>query len=286
MQLSLERPLAIFDLEATGINIAKDRIVEIFILKVNPDGSEEKFHSRINPRIPIPPEVTEIHGISDADVADKPTFLTIAFEIKDFLENCDLAGYNSNRYDIPLLLEEFYRIGVNLDLNSRKLVDIFTIFVKMEGRDLSSAYKFYCDKELKNAHSAEADVRATYEVLKGQLARYPEALKNEMSFLHEFTHDGKFIDSGRRLIWDKDVAKFNFGKHKDKTVEEVLEKEPQYYDWIMRSDFLQDTKQKLTEIRNSILDKKKADKEENAQNTGGDDDKPKPPKPPSQTSLF
>lgn len=257
MELTLTRPLAVFDLEATGGNVANDRIVEIYVLKVHPDGKEESFHTRINPRIPIPPEITDIHGITNEDVKDAPTFLKVAFEIEAFLEDCDLAGYNSNRFDIPLLLEEFYRVGIHFDMKTRKVVDVFKIFQRMEGRDLASAYKFYCNKELVNAHAAEADVKATFEVLKSQLARYNGELEGNMDFLHEFTAESQFVDSGRRMVRDKGVVYFNFGKHKGRTVEEVLQREPQYYDWIMRSEFLQDTKQKLTEIRNEILDKNK-----------------------------
>jgi len=257
MELTLTRPLAIFDLEATGGNVAYDRIVEIYILKVHPDGKEESFQTRINPRIPIPPEIVEIHGITNEDVKDSPTFLKVAFEIQEFLKGCDLAGYNSNRYDIPLLLEEFYRVGIHFDMKTTKIVDVFKIFQRMEGRDLASAYKFYCDKELVNAHAAEADVRATFEVLKSQIARYDTQLEGNMDFLHEFTAESQFVDSGRRMVRENGVVRFNFGKHKGRSVEEVLGKEPQYYDWIMRSEFLQDTKQKLTEIRAEILDKQK-----------------------------
>ncbi len=283
MKLNLTRPLAIFDLEATGPNIASDKIVEIFVLKVMPDGTEHEYHSLVNPRMPMPANVIAIHGITDEDVKDAPSFLKIAFELKDFLEGCDLGGYNSNRYDVPLLLEEFYRIGINLDLSETKFVDVFKIFVKQEGRDLASAYKFYCDKELKDAHSAKYDVHATYEVLKSQLDRYEGELQNDINFLHDYTYENQFLDSGRRLILEDNVAKFNFGKHKGKTVEEVLRVEPQYYDWIMRSDFLHDTKQKLTLVRNEILDKKKKpavkpeDTENNTQNNNPS---------PKQTNLF
>ncbi len=274
MELKLQKPLAIFDLEATGANIATDRIVEIYILKIKPDGTKDEFMTRVNPRMPIPPEVSEIHGITDEDVKDSPSFLNIAFELKDFLEGCDLGGYNSNRFDVPLLLEEFYRIGINWDLSQTKFVDVFKIFTRMEGRDLSSAYKFYCKKELENAHAAKNDVIATYEVLKAQLERYQGDLENDVDFLHEFTYESHFVDTGRRLIRDGELVKFNFGKHKGKTVEQVLQQEPQYYNWIMKSDFLMDTKQKLTELRNAILDRKKKEREaaqENApkKNSGG-----------------
>jgi len=276
MNLNLTRPLAVFDLEATGINIASDRIVEIFILKVHPDGSQTEFKSLINPRIPIPPEVVEIHGITNEKVKDAPTFLDIAFDIQKFLEGCDLAGYNSNRYDIPLLKEEFYRIGITWDLSNTKFVDVYKIFAQMEGRDLSSAYKFYCNKELVDAHSAEYDVRATFDVLLSQLDRYKDKLDNNVDALHTFTGDEQFIDSGYRLIMDNGVPRINFGKHKGKSVEEVLSKEPHYYDWIMKSDFLQDTKHKLTELKNQYQAKKKA--ANNPKNTGNKD--------PNQPTLF
>lgn len=257
MELKLTRPLAVFDLEATGGNIASDRIVEIFILKVHPDGKEESFHTRINPRMPIPPHVVEIHGITDEDVKDAPTFLKVAFEIEEFLKDCDLAGYNSNRFDIPMLLEEFYRVGINFDTESRKMVDVFKVFQRMEGRDLASAYKFYCEKELVNAHSAEADVRATFDVLKSQLVHYKGELEGNVEALHEFTYESQFLDTGRRIIIEEGVPKYNFGKHKGKAVEAVFKQEPQYYDWIMRSEFLNDTKQKLTKLRNAFVAKNK-----------------------------
>ncbi len=254
--LQLKRPLAIFDLEATGINIAKDRIVEISILKVLPDGSEVSKTLRINPSIPIPPHVSEIHGIYDEDIKDAPTFAEVAKELDHFLKDCDFAGYNSNRYDIPLLNEEFLRVDMDLQIEQRKSIDVFRIFQKKESRDLKAAYKFYCDKQLENAHSAEADVKATYEVLMAQLGRY-EDLQNDVKFLDEYTTDTSFVDFGRRLIRDeKGVIKINFGKHKGRPVEEVLTKHPQYYDWIMRNDFLLDTKKKLTAIRLQMKFKK------------------------------
>lgn len=251
-QLTLERPLAVFDLETTGINIATDRIVEIAIVKAMPDGSTQTKVKRINPGIPIPPEVTEIHGISDEDVKDCPTFKEVANEIKQFIDNCDLAGYNSDRFDVPLLVEEFLRVGLDLDMKNRRLIDVQTIFHLMEKRTLSAAYKFYCGNELVDAHSAAADVNATFEVLKAQINHYDE-LKEDVGSLSKFTTKTEFVDYGRRIVLKKGVEVFNFGKYKGRPVREVLKKEPQYYDWIMRSDFLLDTKQKLSEIFNDMM---------------------------------
>jgi len=252
MNLKLSRPLAIFDLEATGPHLAKDRIVEIYILKIHPDGTEEPYHRRVNPKMPIPPEVTKIHGISDEDIKDAPTFFGIAEELMAFLDGCDLGGYNSNRFDIPMLKEEFYRVGLTFSTDDRKLIDVFRIFVKKEARDLSSAFRFYCKKEMVNAHSADADVLATYEVLKSQLDRYEDDLENDMSFLHEFSKDGDFLDSGRRLVRVNDEIQFNFGKHKGRSVKDVLSKEPMYFDWIMKSDFLADTKIQLKKVKEDL----------------------------------
>lgn len=247
--LQLKRPLAFFDIESTGTNIGIDRIVELCILKIKTDGEKSLKTWRINPERPIPPEIIAIHGITDADVADKPTFAQVAKEIMEFIAGCDLAGYNSNQFDAPLLNEELLRVGMDLKADRRRFVDVFKIFQKMERRDLQSAYRFYCNKELTNAHSAEADVKATYEVLLGQIERYGSALQNDIEFLHDFSAETEFVDAGRRLIRDeKGVVRFNFGKYKGHAVEEVLRKEPQYYDWMMKSDFLLDTKQKLQEI--------------------------------------
>ena len=247
-KMKLKRPIVVFDIESTGINIATDRIVEICVMKVMPSGETITKTIRVNPTIPIPKEVSEIHGIYDADVKDKPTFAQIAKELALFFKGCDIAGYNSNRFDVPLLVEEFLRVNIDFKADNRRFVDVLRIFQKMERRDLTSAYKFYCNKDLTNAHSAEADVVATYEVLLAQLQKYEE-VSNDVEFLHNFSKDGNFVDSGRRLVLDNDVVKFNFGKHKGKPVEEVLRREPQYYDWMMRSDFLLDTKQKLTAIK-------------------------------------
>lgn len=250
MKLQLKRPIAFFDIEATGINLAKDRIVEISILKISTNGKETWKTIRINPTIPIPPHVSEIHGIYDEDVKDAPTFPEIAKDLHNFLKDADIAGYNSNRFDVPLLTEEFLRVNIHFKTDTRRFIDVFRIFQKKERRDLTSAYKFYCDKNLENAHTAAADVQATYEVLLGQLDKYGD-LENDVQFLNDFSKDDTaFVDSGRRLVRnDKGVVCFNFGKHKGKPVEEVFRREPQYYDWMMKSDFLLDTKQKLTAIR-------------------------------------
>ena len=247
MQLNLKNPLVFFDLETTGINIVKDRIVEISFVKVHPNGKEESKTRRINPEMPIPPESTAIHGITDEDVKDCPTFKEIAKSLAAQIEGCDLAGYNSNRFDIPLLAEEFLRAGVDIDLNKRKFVQ--TIFHKMEQRTLAAAYKFYCDKSLENAHTAEADTMATYEVLKAQLDRYPE-LQNDINFLSQYSSYGNNVDFAGRMVYnDKGEEVINFGKYKGRLVEEVLKNDPGYYSWIMNGDFPLNTKKMLTEIK-------------------------------------
>lgn len=249
MQLNLKNPLVFFDLEATGINIVKDRIVEISYVKVFPNGKEEKMTRRVNPGMPIPPESTAIHGITDEDVKDCPTFKEIAKSLAAQIEGCDLAGYNSNRFDIPMLAEEFLRADVDIDLNRRKFIDVQTIFHKMEQRTLSAAYKFYCDKSLENAHTAEADTVATYEVLKAQLDRYPE-LQNDVAYLSKYSSYSKNVDFAGRMIYnDKGEEIINFGKYKGRLVSEVLKADPGYYSWIMNGDFPLNTKKMLTEIR-------------------------------------
>ena len=249
MQLNLKNPLVFFDLETTGINIVKDRIVEISFVKVYPNGKEESKTRRINPEMPIPPESTAIHGITDEDVKDCPTFKEIAKSLAAQIEGCDLAGYNSNRFDIPLLAEEFLRTGVDIDLNKRKFVDVQTIFHKMEQRTLAAAYKFYCDKSLENAHTAEADTMATYEVLKAQLDRYPE-LQNDINFLSQYSSYTNNVDFAGRMVYnDKGEEVINFGKYKGRLVEEVLKNDPGYYSWIMNGDFPLNTKKILTEIK-------------------------------------
>ena len=249
MQLNLKNPLVFFDLETTGIDIVKDRIIEISCVKVFPNGKEESKTMRINPGMPIPPASTAIHGITDDDVKDCPLFKNVAKQLAAQIEGCDLAGYNSNRFDIPLLAEEFLRAGVDIDLTRRKFIDVQTIFYKMEQRTLAAAYKFYCQKSLENAHTAAADTMATYEVLKAQLDRYPE-LKNDVTFLSEFSSFTNNVDFAGRMVYnEKNQEVFNFGKYKGRLVEEVLKQEPAYYSWMMNGDFPLNTKQKLTEIK-------------------------------------
>lgn len=254
-KLNLKRPIAFFDLETTGTNPVKDRIVEIAVVKVNPDGSRERWVKRINPEIPIPAESSEIHGIYDKDVADAPTFSEVAHELKQFLQNCDLGGYNSNQFDLPLLAESFLRVNVPVDFRKRKKVDVQQIFFKKEARTLSAAMKFYCQKELTDAHSAEADVNATIDVLEAQLDKYGD-LENDIEALDAFTGSTDFLDYSRRIVLKDEVPYFNFGKHKGKKVETVFKQEPQYYDWMMQADFSLDTKQVISEILNNMLLKK------------------------------
>lgn len=249
MDLHLKNALVFFDLETTGINIVSDRIVEISYVKVFPNGKEESKTRRINPEMPIPPESTAIHGITDEDVKDCPTFKAVARSLASQIEGCDLAGYNSNRFDIPLLAEEFLRAGVDIDFSKRKFIDVQTIFHKMEQRTLSAAYKFYCNKSLENAHTAEADTIATYEILKAQLDRYPD-LKNDVNFLSEYSSYSNNVDFAGRMVYnEKGEEVFNFGKNKGRLVSEVLRNEPGYYSWIMQGDFPLNTKNVLTNIK-------------------------------------
>lgn len=249
MKLSLRRPIIFFDIESTGLNPIKDRIVEISILKVHPNGKEECKTRRLNPECPIPPETTEIHGISDEDVKDCPTFKQIAKSLAKEFEGCDVAGYNSTRFDIPLLGEEFIRAGVDFDLGNYRFIDVQTIFHKMEKRTLEAAYRFYCNQELLHAHSAEADTRATYEVLMAQLDRYPEDLENDVEFLAAFSQQNRNVDlAGRIILNEQNEPVINFGKHKGRRVVEVLTKEVGYYGWILASDFPEDTKKHFTRI--------------------------------------
>ena len=251
-KLNLKRPLAFFDLESTGTDFVKDRIVEISILRVNVDGSQEIKTMRLNPTIPIPVEASLIHGIYDEDVVTAPTFKDVAKEIFDFLESCDLAGFNSNKFDVPMLMEEFIRVKLTFSIETRALIDVHRIYTHFEKRTLEAAYKFYFDKALENAHSAEADTIATYEVFLAQLDRYAGELKNDVQFLHDLSNEERFIDSGRRFVFTGGKAVFNFGKYKGKPVEEVLRSDPGYYNWMMQGDFAQHTKQKLTEIKESL----------------------------------
>ncbi|HUZ61335.1 MAG TPA: 3'-5' exonuclease [Hanamia sp.] len=255
MPLQLARPIVFIDLETTGINIATDRIVEIAMIKILPDKTKQVKRKLINPQIPIPKSSSDIHGITDDKVKKAPSFKEVANELKQFIDNSDLSGYNSNRFDIPLLMEEFLRAGIVIDMSNRRMLDVQTIFHTMEKRTLEAAYKFYCDKELVDAHSAEADASATWEILEAQLMRYKN-LGNTIDTVLQFTGEEKYVDFSRRFVLDNDVEVFNFGKHKGRPVAEVLKAEPQYYDWMMRGDFSLHTKQKLTEIFNRTLLKK------------------------------
>ena len=249
MELKLSKSIAFFDLETTGINVTKDRIVEISILKIKPDNSEERYTKKVNPTIPIPKQSSEIHGIWDKDVVNEPTFAELAEEIKNFFGDSDIAGYNSDRFDVPLLVEEFMRTEIDFEIEKRRTIDVQTIFHKMEQRTLTAAYKFYCDKNLENAHSAEADTIATYEVLKSQLDRYNN-LENDMEFLSNFSiQGGKSVDFAKRIVRnDKDQVVFNFGKHKGVPVEKVFEIEPSYYSWMLNGDFPAYTKKILRDL--------------------------------------
>ncbi|MBL0309204.1 MAG: ribonuclease H-like domain-containing protein [Bacteroidetes bacterium] len=248
-KLNLKRPLAFFDIESTGVDFAKDRIVEISILLLNPDGSKSSKTIRINPTIPIPIEASKIHGIYDEDIITCPTFKEAAKEIFDLMDPADLAGFNSNRFDVPMLMEEFIRAGFSFSIDNRALIDVHRIYTHFEKRTLEAAYQFYCEKNLDNAHSAEADTTATYEVFLAQLERYNTELKPDIQFLHDFSNEERFIDSGRRFIFSGGKAVFNFGKYKGRPVVDVLKTDPGYYSWIMQGDFAQHTKQKLTEIK-------------------------------------
>ncbi|MBC7913527.1 MAG: ribonuclease H-like domain-containing protein [Pyrinomonadaceae bacterium] len=261
MKLNLTRPLAFFDLEATGLNLGTDRIVEIAILKVMPDGSEEIKCMRINPEMPIPYETSMIHNIFDEDIKDAPTFKTAARELADFIGDADLAGYNSNKFDIPLLMEEFLRAKVDFEIENRRFVDVQNIFHQMEQRTLKAAYQFYCGRQIENAHSAEADIRATYEVLLSQLTKYQDSewedkkgnkskpVQNDIEALHKFTNLSKPVDFAGRLVFNEDgIEVFNFGKHKGKCVEEVFTAEPSYYAWMQQGDFPLYTKRCLEKI--------------------------------------
>lgn len=261
MKLNLKRPLAFFDLETTGVMIGIDRIVEISILKIHPDGAEEIKTYRINPEMPIPLASSLVHGIYDEDVKDEPKFSEKAQELADFLDNCDLAGYNSNKFDIPMLLEEFLRAGVDFDLEGRRFVDVQNIFHQMEQRTLKAAYQFYCGKTIENAHSAEADIKATYEVLLAQLERYQDAewedkkgnvskpVQNDVEALHAFTNLSRPVDFAGRMVYNEEGEEiFNFGKHKGKRVEDVFHAEPSYYAWMKQGDFPLYTKRCLEKI--------------------------------------
>ena len=262
MELNITKPFAVFDLETTGLKVATDRIVEISIVKILPGNNQKIYTKKINPTIPIPAQTTEIHGITDEDVKDAPTFKELAHELNQFLNNCDLAGYNSNKFDIPLLVEEFLRVDVDFELKGRRFVDIQNIFHKMEPRTLKAAYKFYCNSQLVNNHSAEADALATYEILKSQLDMYQDVelidkkgkvtkpIINNIEALSKFSVQYKNVDLIGHIVFNNDNTEvFNFGKHKGKSVEQVFEKEKSYYDWMMKGDFPLSTKKVITAIK-------------------------------------
>lgn len=256
MKLQLNKPLVIFDLETTGINTAKDRIVELCMIRVQPNGERHDLNMRFNPQIPIPPEITLIHGISDADVANEASFAEKAHEINQFLNNCDFAGFNSNKFDFPMLVEEFYRAGIDFDISKRKFIDAQKIFHLMEPRNLTAAYKFYCQKDLNNAHSAKADTEATWEIIQSQLERY-DKLEPNIDFLHKFSGQSSMADLAGRLVYnEKQEVVFNFGKHKGKKVEDVFKSDFGYYDWMMQGDFPVQTKNVLTRLKLNMLNNK------------------------------
>jgi DNA polymerase III subunit epsilon len=253
--LQLNKPLAFIDLETTGTNLGSDRIIEIAIIKLLPDGTRSVKRKILNPGIPIPKQSTDVHGFTDEMVKDAPTFKQVANELKQVLDGCDLAGYNSNRFDVPMLVEEFLRAGVEFEMKGRRLVDVQHIFHKMEQRTLTAAYKFYCNKNLDGAHCAEIDASATCEILIAQLERYPD-LGNTVESIFKIIGEENIVDFARRFIMDNGVEVFNFGKYKGRAVADVLKSEPQYYDWMMKGDFPQHTKLKLTEIYTRSMLKK------------------------------
>jgi DNA polymerase-3 subunit epsilon len=269
MELNLSRPLAIFDLETTGIRVATDRIVEISVIRVEPDNSSQVKTYRVNPGIPIPLDSTLIHGISDEDIKDAPTFKELAAELHELFKGCDLSGYNSNKFDIPLMVEEFLRADVDFDLRDRYFIDVQNIFHRMEPRTLRAAYKFYCSKELIDAHSAEADTTATFEILQAQIERYKDTeyedadgnlsipIKNDMKALHEFSYNTKFVDLIGHIVFNAQQEEvFNFGKHKGRKVEDVFKKEPQYFDWMIKAEFPLSTKKVISAIKKRYIDHK------------------------------
>lgn len=269
MKLNLKRPLAFFDLETTGVNVASDRILEISILKAMPDGTEDVKTMRINPGIPIPLESSLIHGIYDEDIKNAQTFKQAGEELARFLDDCDLAGYNSNRFDIPVLMEEFLRAEINFDIDNRHFVDVQNIFHQMEQRTLKAAYQFYCGKNIENAHSAEADIKATYEVLKAQIEKYQnqdwedkkgivtKPVQNNIEALHKFTNLNNPVDFASRMVYNEEgVEVINFGKHKGRAVEDVFQSEPSYYNWMLNGDFPLYTKKCLEKIWNRMNAKK------------------------------
>jgi len=256
MKIKLSKPICFFDLETTGINISKDRIVEVSVLKVFPDGNKESRTWLVNPEIHIPIEVSNIHGITNEMVANEPNFKTIGNQLKEMINNCDLGGFNSNKFDIPLLAEEFLRSNIDFDLENIKCIDVQNIFHKMEKRTLGAAYKFYCKKELIDAHSSKADTLATYEVLEAQIDMYSE-LENNVNFLSEFSSRNKTVDLAGFIIYDQNnIPCFSFGKHKGKSVDFIIDNEPGYFGWILNSDFPMYTKKILTKLRLNKLNNK------------------------------
>lgn len=283
MELQLKRPLAFFDLETTGLNMAVDRIVELSILKVSPGGKEEVLTIRVNPEMPIPAESSMFHGVYDEDVKDLPPFKERAEEIKNFIGDADLAGYNSNKFDVPMLMEEFLRVGIDFSLEGRAFVDVQNIFHQMEQRTLKAAYKFYCNASLENAHTAEADVRATYEVLKAQLLKYEGAsfedkhgnvsvpVVNDVQALHQFTNLSNPVDFAGRLVYDEEgYPCINFGKHKGRKVVDVFDTEPSYYAWMQQGDFPLYTKRVLERLWNEHRNKKKEQQQSNRTEVGAE----------------
>lgn len=253
MKLNLKNPAVVFDLETTGVSLVRDRIIEISILKIHPDGLEEVKTRRINPGMPIPPESTAVHGITDEDVKDCPTFDQVAKSLYQWIEGCDIIGFNSTRFDVPMLVEELLRAGVAVDFSRRKFVDVQAIYHKMERRNLEAAYRFYCNKTLVGAHSAEADTRATYEVLMAQLDKYPEELTNDMGALAEISRYNNNVDFAGMLVYNEAGDEVvNFGKYKGRALREVLAKDPGYYAWVMGADFTLDTKNCFTRIKLSM----------------------------------
>ena len=282
MELNLRRPLAFFDLETTGVNIATDKVVEIAIVKILPGGGEEVYTRKVNPGIPIPAASSLFHGIYDEDVKDLPLFKELAQEIADFIGDADLAGYNSNKFDVPMLMEEFLAAGVDFSLEGRAFIDVQNIFHQMEQRTLKAAYRFYCDQSLENAHQAEADVRATYEVLKAQLDKYNGVafedkhgdvsypVVNDVQALHTFTNLSKPVDFAGRLVYNEEgEVTINFGKHKGKNVTDVFDVEPSYYAWMQNGDFPRYTKKVLENIWNAYKSQKKEVKTKEATEGGG-----------------
>ncbi len=250
MWIKIKRPLVFFDLETTGTSLSADRIVELFYIKLFPDETTEEKRFLLNPKMPINPQATAIHGYADEDVKDCPSFMDVAHELAQTFRDCDFAGFNSNKFDYPILVEEFLRVGVEFESDKRMFVDAMRIFHNMEPRNLTAAYKFYCGKDLVNAHSAKADVVATLEIIKAQVERYSETLENSIDKLHEFSGITDSADLAGRIKFNKDKKEiFAFGKHKDKIVSDVFEKEPSYYDWMMNADFSMDTKRVLSKIR-------------------------------------